>query len=486
MRDHLLRLGRQTLVYGLSGVALQLVGVVTLPVMAHVFSTAEYGVLELIIAMIGVAGIFVDLGLASASQRSYYDYSEDQSHERRVVLATTVITSLGAALLLAAALIAARSPISGYLTGSRRYSDLIAIAALTLPATAVANLSREIMRLRFRAWHYLISSLLSAVLGAAFVIVSLTVLHLGLEGPLLGGIVGAAIATAYGLLVVRRDLVRGYSLQELRTMLDYGLPLVPTAAALWALALVDRLMLAHLSNLNEVGEYAMANRLGLVLTLAATAFATAFAPFMLSLYASDPEQEKLVRAQALTYVGVAFALVTVIVSIFAREAFEIIAPRFHTAYEAVGLASLGLAANGIANIAVGGIALARQTRTLFIYSGVAAGVNIALNLVVIPLWGMLGAAFATAVAYILLFALYYYKAQRVYPTPYDLARLMRLGALTTIAAMTGVIPIEPLPVALVLKSGIVILFLFSLRFTSVVGRSDIASLRLLVRERLAS
>ncbi len=472
--------------YGLSAVALQFLGVITLPVMAHTFSTSEYGVLELITTMIGAVAIFVDLGLTSASQRSYYDYSDTQTQERRVMLATTIVTSLAAALVVGTILVLTRDQISALLTGSDRYGNLIVIAALILPVTSVMNLSREIMRLRFKTWHYVASSLISAIVGTGFIIVALLILHLGLEGALLGGVVGAAVAATYGMLVVRHDLARGYSPSELRTMLDYGLPLVPTAAALWALALVDRLMLSRLSNLSQVGEYAMANRLGLLVTFAATAFATAFAPFMFSLYADNPEQEKLVRAQALTYVGVVFALLTLIVSIFAREALEIIAPRFQTAYEAVGLISFGLAANGIANIALGGIALARETRSLFIYSGIAASVNITLNLIVIPAWGMIGAAAATAIAYVLLFSLYYHRAQRVYPTPYELSRLIRLGVLTAVAASVGLIPIEPPSLAVALKSTVVILFLLGLRFTNVVGPNDIAALRLMVRERLAT
>ena len=62
-------LGRQTLVYGLSGAAPQIVGLLTLPIIARVLTTADYGVLELAIVSVGLIGIFADLGLASASQR---------------------------------------------------------------------------------------------------------------------------------------------------------------------------------------------------------------------------------------------------------------------------------------------------------------------------------------------------------------------------------------------------------------------------------
>ena len=483
MSGHLARLGRQTLVYGLSGVAVQFFGVVTVPVMARQFTTAQYGILELVTAGISVAAVLADLGLASASQRSYYDYTDGQSDERRTVLSTTSITYMATALPLMALLIVLRDPLSRLLFNDSQYSDLIVIAAASLPITLLMNFGREVMRLHFRGWQFLASSLISAAGGAAFILIALLVFHMGLEGALLGGVIGSAIAGIYGLVVVRRDIGRRFSPRELRTMLDYGLPLVPTALALWALALVDRFMVSNLANLSEVGEYAMANRLGVVLTLAATAFATAFAPFMLSLHAEDPEAEKVIRAQAFAAAGLVLAVVALVVSLFAREILELVAPRFDTAYEAVGLLAFGLAAYGISNVVLGGISLARKTRSLVVYSGIAAAVNIGLNFVVIPAWGMVGAAFSTAVAYVLLLVLYYGKAQQVYPTPYNIPRFFRLAVLTGLASAVGAIPIDPVGVALAVKAGVAIAFLAALRLTGVIAAEDLQVLRLAIRER---
>ncbi|HWX74488.1 MAG TPA: polysaccharide biosynthesis C-terminal domain-containing protein, partial [Solirubrobacteraceae bacterium] len=135
-------------------------------------------------------------------------------------------------------------------------------------------------------------------------------------------------------------------------------------------------------------------------------------------------------------------------------------------------------------IASTGIGLARRTRSLIWLTLIAAAVNIALNFLVIPPWGMLGAAFATAVAYTLLFGLYYMQSQRVYYTRFDLARLIRLGVLTAAAAAVGAIPIEPLTLALAIKIGVVLLFLVSLRVTGVVRPEEIGALRSVVRQRL--
>jgi O-antigen/teichoic acid export membrane protein len=456
--------------------------------MARVFTRDQYGVLNLVTTAIAAVAIFVDLGLASASQRSYYDYSDAQVGERRVVLSTAVVTSFVASVVVASVVIILRDPLSQFLFGSNRYGNLMVIAAVTLPLTALMSLSREIMRLHFRAWQFFASSMLAAISGTTFIIVSLTVLHLGLRGVLLSGAGAAGLAAIYGAVIVRRDIGRTVSRRELRTMFNYGLPLVPTAAALWALALIDRIMLEHLvahrSALSELGEYAMANQLVLVMGLATTAFATAFAPFMLSLFAEDPEEEKRVRAMVLTAMAIAFALLAVCLSLYAREVLELVAPRFDTAYEAVGLLTAGAAVNGVALIALAGISLARKTRRLVAFTGAAAALNIGVNLLVIPVWGMLGAAFATAIAYALLFGLYYASAQRVYPTPYQLGRVLRVALLAAAPIGVGAIPIEPLALALTLKTAALAVFVLGVWALRVIQPNELSSLRSMARERL--
>ena len=50
-------LGRQSLVYGLTRVAPQIVGLVTLPIVARVLTTSDHGVLEIVLVSVALVGI---------------------------------------------------------------------------------------------------------------------------------------------------------------------------------------------------------------------------------------------------------------------------------------------------------------------------------------------------------------------------------------------------------------------------------------------
>ena len=235
-------------------------------------------------------------------------------------------------------------------------------------------------------------------------------------------------------------------------MLAYGLPLVPAAFALWALALVDRIMLSKLGSLSDVGQYAVANRVSNVLLLAVTGFVLAFGPYVFSIYARDPELEKQVRGKTLTYLIICLTAAALALTLFAQELISIVAPAFDDAYKAVGLLTFSVVAFGVSTVVMAGISIVRRTKVLALLAGVAAAINIGLNFVLIPPFGMVGAAVATAVAYAVLAALNFQVAQRYYRTPYELQKVLTALGLASVVGILGVVPLGPAPVAILVKA----------------------------------
>ena len=95
-------------------------------------------------------------------------------------------------------------------------------------------------------------------------------------------------------------------------MLTFGLPLIPTAIAVWGVALADRSLLTKLApgsgaaKLAASGEYALANRFAGIVGFCTTAFVLAYEPFQLSLWREDADAERAVRARVLPYVAILF------------------------------------------------------------------------------------------------------------------------------------------------------------------------------------
>src|SRR5262249_8595631 len=98
-----------------------------------------------------------------------------------------------------------------------------------------------------------------------------------------------------------------------------------------------------------------------------------------------------------------------------------------------------------------GVGRARQTQFNWVVSGIAAVVNIVMNVILIPPYGMIGAAIATLGAYVALFLGMALNSQRVYPVPYQCPRIAILRAVAVGLLVLGHALDVPLAVALLLS-----------------------------------
>ena len=105
-----------------------------------------------------------------------------------------------------------------------------------------------------------------------------------------------------------------------------------------------------------------------------------------------------------------------------------------------------------------GISYARRTEFMALITLAAAAVNVGLNFALIPPYGMVGAAIANAVAYVILTTLYYVVAQRLYYTAYEVRKLVTTVALATGLGAVGLVRIHSLTVALPVKIGVLAAF----------------------------
>jgi O-antigen/teichoic acid export membrane protein len=491
MIERFLALGRQTIVYGLGGAAIQLVGLLTTPIFTRVFHSSQYGVLETTIAAYAALLVLADLGLTSSAQRSYFDYDADHEPQRRAALSTGLSMSLALALLWAGVALAFAGAISTWQFKTPHYANLVRIAAISVPVTILANFLRETVRLKFKAWAYTAAVTAGAAGGTTFAVVDVLGFHGGIASLLYGTLVGNAIMAVVAFAAIRTELLGRFSFTELGRMFRYGLPLIPTSIALWGVGLVDRSLLIKLGGAplkgmaavhkaqDVTGQYAVANRYGSLMMFAITAFTLAYGPFQLGLWQEDTELEKRVRARMLTYLTVALVGLAVLLSLFAREMTTLVAPSYTRAYQAVGVLTMSVAVFGISNLVLFGIGITRRTGYIEIYTGLALVFNVVLNLLLIPPWGMMGAAVATLVAYAVLAVFYYHRSQILYHTQYEPRKTVTTVVLGGCAMVVGVIRFDSIGVSLAVKLATALVFVASLWVFGVLDRDDLGGVRAL-------
>lgn len=480
--SRLVQLGKGVVVYGLSGVIIQALSVLTTPIYTKVFSTSDYGVLEVVTTTLSLLSILALFSFDSAAQRSYYDYPEDKRSKRNAVISTAIVS----AVVWSSAILVLLFVSSGFWTDklfTGKFDEtLIRVALLSLPLGAAMTIIREITRLTNRPWRFLKISIVASVVNVVVALTSILVLHSGVMGIFVGTIVGALVGIGLGIFYGRKSLTAHFSTYDFGIMVRFSAPLIPAALAMWGLSLIDRFFLLHYSSLDQIGLYSVANRVANLLLLLVTAVGAAWSPFIFSLLSSRPDEEREVRSPALTYIALILTSVGLALALFAKEILSVFtSSAFVPAYSIVWILVLWTIILGINSITITGISIARQTKYFAIYTIGAVALNLILNQLLIPPYGIVGASWATVLSVAALGLAYLIKAQELSPVEYNYRKLGTILVAYVLLAPFGAIDYPNLAVDLMVKLGLLGLFILLMYVLKVFSRPEIE----FVQRRLA-
>jgi O-antigen/teichoic acid export membrane protein len=471
------RLGKHSAIYGLGGLVQRLLALLLLPVYTRYLSPADYGTVATLVALTTVLAIVLRLGISNAFFRFYFDSAEPAY--RRLVLRTSFWFTMGMATLGLAVGLALSWALSALLFGSSADAEVVAAAFVGL----WAQMNYEQLTALFRAEERSTAFLAASLANIAITIVATLILVVGLDAGPLGVVVGSFTGTLLvyvALLGYRREQL-GLQLDRslLRQMNRFGLPLVPSAVFLWVTNFSDRFFLLELADRAEVGLYSVGVAIASAIVLMLTAFRTAWPAFAYSI--EDDREARSAYAYVLTYLVLATSWVAVGLALLAPWLVEwMAAPAFARSADVVGPLAFSVVAYAGYVVVVIGVGRMRRTQFNWVVTGAAAAVNVGLNLLLIPPYGMMGSAVATIAAYVTMFAGMTWWAQRIFPVPYQWRRVATAVAVAVGLAVAGKLLDVGLAGALAL-SVVYPLALFPLSFYLPAERRAIAGRLRLVR-----
>ena len=434
MANRIRFIAKDMLIYGLGSVALQLFGFVTMPIYTRIFSPSEYGIREFIVTVSGFIAPFLGLGVLSGTQRYYYDFQESEQKIR--VISTGFWFLLIWGFLTTPLMVFVSRQFSRLSFGTEQHSMLFAISLISVATGGVFAFLQNILRIQFMSAKYLLLSFSSASLATIFSLLLVLKCRLGLLGLFLGQLIALVLIIPVNLSMVFQNIRLTLSPRLLRDLLRFGVPLVPAALAYWIFGVSDRVVLGKLASLEQVGLYSVAARLTAVIAFAYTALSRAWSPHAYEIYTTDPHYPEIF-GKMLVYVVIFFSFLAIGFSTFAREALRILAtPKFYNASWSVGPLALGMAAYASTQITASGIGMEKKTKYIMYVAWFTAAINLGLNLLLIPLYGHMGAAIATMISYFVLTIVYYIITQRLHPLPFEKVKLLKIAA-TAIALVFG-------------------------------------------------
>ena len=414
------RLAKHSAIYGLGAVVSRLIGVFLLPVVTRYLTRAELGAVDTLIALSIVLVIVFRAGISMAFFRYYFD-AEDDAGRTRVVRTSFWYTMAAATTALVLGCLLAPQ-ISEWLFSTHSHADLVRAAFVLLWAQMNYEQLTSLFRVEERSVAFVAATLANVLITVGSTILLVAVWDKGALGVLVGNFTGTLVVYFVLLAYRRYQLGLEFDRPLFRQMQRFGLPLVPSGLAIWAIDFADRFFLLKLKNAAEVGLYSVGVRISTAILLLLIALRTAWPAFAYSI--KEDDEAKRTYAFVLTYVLFVSSWVALTLSLLAPWLVRLLTtPAFYGGARVVPLLVFGATAFIGFNVMSIGIGRAKATQFNWVVTGAAAVIAVGLNLILIPPYGMMGAAASTLVAYTVMFFGMTVRAQQVFPVPYQWRRL---------------------------------------------------------------
>ena len=426
------RLGRHSVIYGLGGIVSRLLAVFLLPLYTRYLDRADFGAVGMIVAMTAVLVTVLRLGISSAFFRFYFDSREPA--QRRLVVRTSFWFTMASATLGLVAGVVLAAPLADVLG----VDDANLVRAGFVGVWAQMNYEQltALFRVEERSTAYVLASLANIAVTVGATVLLVVGLEKGAIGVIVGSFTGTLVVYLALLAVHREQLGLQFSRPLLREMNRFGIPLVPAALALILVNFSDRFFLVHLDGLAEVGLYEIGVRIASAMVLLLTAFRLAWPAFAYSI--EDDDEAKQTYSFVLTYLVLIASWLALALGLLAPWLVRLLTqPQFYAGQRVVPLLAFGVVAYAAYIVMAIGVGRAKRTQFNWAITGVAAALNVALNLILIPPYGMMGAAVATVAAYVVMFLAMTWYAQRVFPVAYQWRRVLTAAGAAVALLLLG-------------------------------------------------
>lgn len=364
-----------------------------------------YGLLQFSLSVIGVASLFGSLGIPKSAARYLTEYVEKDSTQVRYILRTSLLYMGVLAFVSAVGLAAFSGPLARVL-GEPSLAPFLFVGAAYIVFDAFSIYLTTIFQAFNRVtWSAVIGAV--AGVGRLVFVIAFVVIGLGAFGALLGYVVGFAVAVLVGLAVLYTRFYSAFETSERpehelsRRILEYSLPLTATKSAGVLDGKVDAILIGMILNPVAVGYYVLAKQIAEFTTVPVASLGFTISPAFGKQKASDRlDRAARVYEESLSHVLLAYIPAAVGLILLAEPLIRhVFGAEYIAAVPAVQTLSgfvLIHAVNKITSDGLDYLGLARSRAVAKIVMGIS---NALLNLLLIPVFGIVGAAIATVITY---------------------------------------------------------------------------------------
>jgi len=410
--------------YFISSIVTQVINLILIPIYTRNMTSSQFGQYNLVSSLQSLLSIFITLGIFSGLCR-FFNEVEDKNKLKNVALTFSILWGtlccivFGWLLSSTIANIAFKGDILGVY-----YVRYIIINSTFL---CLISIYTSYYSMLYKAKKVIITNISQIVLTLCFTYYYLVVIKYGILGVYKSQLISFIIVLFILFILDIKNYKFILSKKDLQKMLGYSIGLTPGQVSAWVLTLVDRYFIKVMINLSAVAVYSMGYKIGMLIEpLFLNPFRSSFTPFKFSVY-KEIDGKKRIR-EIFNYFNFLGWFMILGLSIFSDLAIKILATKeYNQAYKIVVIIAFSYYLWGLADFYGLGLHVANKMLLNSSIVTISAVCNILFNFLLIPKFGIYGAAIATCVAYLIANVLYYFTGRKYYDLEINLLEPYKCG-----------------------------------------------------------
>jgi len=390
-----MRLIRNSVLYGLSSLGNAAIPFVLLPLLTTHLSKASLGTVSLLEAvLLGVVPV-IALGLNGAINVEYF---RQERHEfERYLTGALLLSGISSATLFTVVVAA------GTLAGDT-FSIPIKWLLLLAPVAYCASIKLIVLSMwqaQGKALRFGVVQLTATSINLGLSVLLVAYSAYDWEGRAVGIYSGSIVAGVVAVYFLWADPIRlrAPSRDTLKSLLVVGLPLVPHGLAMITILYIDRFFLSTFEDVATVGIFVVAFQISSAITVLANALNQAWTPAFFKMLSADDADSKT-KAVHLNYGYFAFVILGYSVLLAGSNLIfaHFVGPEFQAASSLVPLLATSFFIGAMYKPFVNVVFYERKTHWL-LYTAIISGfVSVACNAILVPIFGVTGAAVSSLCA----------------------------------------------------------------------------------------
>jgi O-antigen/teichoic acid export membrane protein len=412
-----------------------------LPLYSQVISTEEFGSYALITAFYTVAVIVYQGGLQQGLSK-YYLETDDGKHKKEIfssILNTTLIVSV----VLSVIGILFAGNISQLMLSTVKYDNIIVIVFVSLFAENFSYYLLYLLKTKEQAKQVVIVTSIASLINFLLNVVLVYGYEFGISGIFIAQLVSNLILVILLLPLIKKDYQFYLDKILIKKIFLFSFPIFISGIFSIFVEVADRYLINIFLTKDDVGIYTFSYKIAIAMNLFMMAFRTAWIPRALNLFREGnyaKEYGRIFSRLAAIIIFVFLMIVLLINDIFNFQIGDefIIKQSYAAGMSIIPFVLLGYGLYGIAGFYSIYPYVKNKSYHFFVSDFIGFIFNILLNIILIPIYGIVGAAIATMVSFLSISVYLYFISRKSVQTSYEyksLAALVLSGIILTTAGI---------------------------------------------------